>query len=219
LWLESFNQLILFYAQKEKIYQREMALLIEKQDFEKKFSRKKLLSHYFFNILEHLYTHSLLHHNNSVLLDKVKFILYYFLVDAEKETVELDKELEFYKCYIDLEEFRNSHNVSVNFNVFGKTEDYTLIPLLFEPFIGNAMKYTKHDGTGWVDIKVDATRFPVLNFYCRNNYCYNSSNIVSSENGLKILTQRLELCYKNNYELKIDQNDDFYEVMLSVTVS
>jgi LytS/YehU family sensor histidine kinase len=218
LWVESFHQLILLYVQKEKVYQEKMALFIEKQEFEKKFSRKKLLSHYFFNILEHLYVNSLTQQGNGELLDKVKFSLYYFLVDAEKEIIELDKELEFYKYYIDLEEFRCRKKVSVNFNVIGNTENYTLIPLLFEPLIGNAMKHTQSGGCGWIDIKVDATNFPVLNFHCKNNYCYRSSNIVSSENGLKILKQRLELCYKNNHELIIEQSDDFYEVLLSIMV-
>lgn len=219
LWLESFNQLIIFYKQKELVYQEEIALLIEKQEFERKFSRQKLLPHYFFNILEHVYAHSLIHHSDSELLDKVKFILYYFLVDVDKETVELDKELEFYKYYIDLEKFRSNENISVHFNVIGKTENLTILPLLFEPLIGNAMKHTMHDGMGKVDITVDVTHWPVLNFYCKNNYCKRTSHIVSSENGLKILKQRLELCYKNKYELKIAQNDDFYEVLLSITMN
>jgi len=218
LWVESFNQLILFYAKKEKFHQEEIELLIEKQQFEKNFSRKKLLSHYFFNILEYLYANSLINNNDSELLNKVKFILYYFLIDAEKETIELDKELEFYKYYIDLERIKSKKYISVNINILGTTENYMIIPLLFEPLIGNAMKHTKHDGTGWVDINVDATSFPVLNFYCKNNYCYRSSKIVSSENGLKIIKQRLELCYKNNHAIKIEQSDDLYEVSLSITV-
>jgi sensor histidine kinase YesM len=218
LWIESLYQLIILYEQKEKVYQKEMALLIEKQEFEKKFSRKRLLSHYFFNILEHLYANFLIFNSDNVLLDKIKFILYYFLVDAEKDTINLDKELEFYKYYIDLEKLRSNKETSVKFIIFGKTEDFTIIPLLFEPLIGNAMKHTRQDGAGFVDIRVDALHFPVLHFHCKNNFSNSSSNIVSSENGLKILEQRLELCYKNNYELKFEQNDEYYEVRLSVTV-
>jgi len=218
-WVEHFNRLIHLLYEKEKNYQKEITLLIEKQEFERKFSRKKLLSHYFFNVLEHLNPDSLIHHSDSELLGKVKFILYYFLVDAEKEKVELDKELAFYKYYIELENLKRQKDITVNFTVLGKVEDYTLIPLLFEPLIGNAMKYTKQDGTGRVDIEFDATQFPVLTFRCKNNYGYRSSHIVSSENGLKILEQRLELCYKNNFMLKITQKDDLYEVLLSITVS
>jgi len=216
LWIEHYNRLIHLHHEKEKIYQQEISLLIEKQEFEKKFSRKKLLSHYFFNILEHLYTDFLINSRNRKILDEVKFVLYYFLVDAEKEKVELEKELAFYSYYIELEKLRHQKKISVSFNILGKTEDYLIIPLLFEPLIGNAMKYTKQDGTGWVDIVFDATHFPNLIFHCRNNYDHRSSNIISSENGLKILKQRLELCYKNNYVLKIEQSDDLYEVTLFV---
>jgi len=217
-WVEHFNQLIHLYREKEKIHREEMALFVEKQEFEKKFSRKKLFPHYFFNILEHITMESLANNKNHELMDKVKFVLYYFLVDAEKEKIELEKELAFYKYYIDLENFRHQEDISVKFNLIGLSEKFTIIPLLFEPLIGNALKYTNHDGTGWVDILVDAQQFPTLKFYCKNNYTLHSSNIASSENGLKIFEQRLELCYKNKHALNITQGGDLYEVTLSVEV-
>ena len=218
LWVEYFNRVIILYNKKEKIHQEEILLLIEKQEFEKKFSRKKILPHYFFNILENIYARSLDSINDLELLDKLKFVLYYFLVDAEKEKVELDKELVFYKYYIDLENFRHNKKIAVDFKILGQPEEYTIIPLLFESILGNAMKYTEHDGSGWVDVTIDASHFPVLNFYCRNNYAHHHSNIISSENGLKLFKQRLELCYKDNYALKIEQNVDYYEVTMSITV-
>jgi sensor histidine kinase YesM len=217
--VEYFNRLILLYKEKETIHKKEMALLVEKQEFEKKFSRKKLLPHYFFNILEHINIDVLSNDTNNELIDKVKFILYYFLVDAEKEKIQLEKELTFYKYYIELEKFRYKENISVNLNFLGKPDDYEIIPLLFEPLINNAMKYTKHNGTGWVNIIIDALQFPVLKFSCRNNYIQRTSNIISSENGLKILEQRLDLCYNNKHYLSITQDDDVYEVLLSVDIS
>jgi len=220
LWIEYLNQLIVFYDKNEKIHHKEMALLIEKQEFEKQFSRKKLLSHFFFNIIEHFSASCLLNHKEKTadveLLDKLKFVLYYFLVDAEKDKTELNKELAFYKYYIDLEKFRKNNRIEIDLKVLGKPDDYTIIPLLFEPLIGNALKHTKHDGTGRIDIVVDATCFPKLVFRCKNNFCYSSANIVSSENGLKILQQRLDLCYTNKYTLDITQKDDLYDVTLLI---
>jgi LytS/YehU family sensor histidine kinase len=186
---------------------------MEKQEFEKKFSRKKLVPHYFFNILELIRGKT---NNNRELLNKVKFILYYFLVDAEQEKIELDKELDFYKYYIELEKLRHKEKISVNFSVLGKTENILILPLLFEPLIGNAMKYTIKDDTGWVDIIINTTCFPVLSFCCKNNYSQFLQKIVSSESGLKILRQRLELCYFNKHTLNIIKSDDFYEVTLSI---
>jgi len=218
-WVEYFNRLIYSYHIKEKIHQAEIALLIEKQEFEKNFSRKKLLPHYFFNILEHINMDALRNNSEFELINKIKFILYYFLVDAEKDRIELDKELAFYKYYIELEAFRHRKNISVDFNILGKTEDFTIIPLLFEPIINNAMKYTKHDGKGWVNIIVDALCFPILKFYCKNNFSHHPiSNITSTESGLKILEQRLELCYKNKHALIITQDDDLYDVALTIEV-
>jgi len=217
-WLEHFNRLILLYKEKDVIHRKEIAFLNEKQEFEKKFSRKKLLPHYFFNILEHINVYSLKNKNNNELIDKLKFVLYYFLVDAEMEKIELEKEITFYKYYIELEKFRYKNNISVNFNFLGQSDNYEIIPLLFEPLIGNALKYTKHDGSGWVDITLDTSNFPILKFQCKNNYTQHTPKITSSESGLKIFEQRLNLCYDNKHSLSVIQNTDLYEVTLFVDV-
>jgi len=217
-WVEYSNRLTLLYQQSEKIHQEEILLLKEKQEFEKNYAKKTLLPHYFFNILEYVGTKSLAHQSNREILDKFKFILYYFLVDAEKDLVELDKEILFYDYYIELEKLRHSKNISVTFNVTGQIENHFIIPLLFEPIIGNAMKYTKQDGTGWVNILIDTTNFSQIKLCCKNNCLPSNTDIISSEKGLKIFQQRLDLCYKNNYTLKIDQNIDYFEVTLTIIV-
>jgi len=219
LWVESFHRLILLYEQTERVHREEILLLKEKQEFEKKFSRVKLLPHYFFNILETVCSRTVLNKESRELFEKVKFILYYFLVDAEKEKVELEKELEFYKHYIELEKLRRNCNIAVSFEVLGEPREVTIIPLLFEPLIGNAMKYAKRDETGWVEIKVDITQLPNMVFCCKNNFSEPRANVHSSESGLKILEQRLEFYYRKNYTLEIIQNDDVYEVILTVKVA
>jgi LytS/YehU family sensor histidine kinase len=218
IWVEHFNRLILLYYKQEQIHLQEISLLVEKQNFEKIFSRKRLLPHYFFNILEHIYAKSSIKGNDDEHFDKLKFVLYYFLVDAEEEFVELDKEIMFYKHYTELENFRHNYHVCVNFNVFGQTDNCLIIPLLFEPIISNAMKYAKKDDTGYVNIEIDTTRLPKLNLYCKNDFDSFSLNSISSENGLKILKQRLELCYKDKYSLKIFKKDNTYEVFLSIII-
>lgn len=216
--LEYFYRLTHLYHEKEKVHQKEIMLLIEKQEFEKKYSRKKLLPHYLFNILEHISIESLANYSDNKLIDKIKFVLYYFLVDAESEKIELEKDLAFYKYYIELENLRHRKNILIQYNIIGQTERFKVIPLLFEPLIGNAMKYTKQDGTGLVNITVDAQNFPVLKFHCINNYLYHASNIISSDNGLKIFEQRLQLCYTNKHVFTITQNEDFFEVALTIEV-
>ena len=217
-WVESFNRLIRLFYEKERIYQQEMALLIEKQEYEKNFSRKKILPHYFFNLLEHFYTKTLDNNNEHELLNKIKFVLYYFLVDAEKDNTDLEKEIVFYQYYIELENFRYKNSIAANINVTGEVYHCFIIPLLFEPIIGNAMKYTNHDGSGWVNIDFDFSLLPVLYFRCKNNFSPHSENVASSDSGLKMLKQRLELCYKNNYTLTINQGDDYFEVEISIVL-
>jgi len=215
-WVESFNRLIRLYHEKERIFQKEMALMIEKQEYEKNFSRKKILPHHFFNLLEHFYAKALDNNQEHELLNKVKFILYYFLVDAEKEKTELEKELVFYKYYVELENFRYKNSIDAKVNILGEVWDGSIIPLLFEPVVGNAMKYTHHDGAGVVNIDFDFTHAPILHFRCINNFTPHPENLTSSDSGLKMLKQRLELCYKNNYTLTFNQGEDYFEVILTI---
>ena len=218
-WVEYSNRLTLLYHQSEKVHQEEIVLLKEKQEFEKNYAKKTLLPHYFFNLLEYIGANLLNNKSNREVLDKFKFILFYFLVDADKELVELEKEIVFYNYYIELEKLRHPQKISVNFSVTGQLENFFIIPLLFEPIIGNAMKYTKQDDTGWVDILIDTTHFPYIKFRCKNNCLPYNTDSISAEKGLKIFQQRLDLCYKNNYSLKIDQNTDFFEVRLTIVVA
>jgi len=218
LWVEYFNRLISLFYKKEKIHQEEILLLKEKQEFEKNYSRRFLLPHYFFNLLEHIQTKLFTTKYDSELLDCFKFILYYFLVDSEKDTVELDKEVMFYKYYIELEKIKHQNVIAVRFVVLGQTENFFIIPLLFEPIIGNAMKYTKQDGTGWVEIEFDITNSSFLKFICKNNFSESNNNIVSSESGLKILIERLELFYKNKYSYSVNKTVDLYEATLSLVL-
>ena len=218
IWVEYFYRLILFLDKKDAIQQKEILFLREKQEFEKNFSRKKLLLHYFFNILELVRIKNSAQINDNELIDKINFILYYFLVDAEQDKVELEKELAFYNYYIELENLRHKEKALVNISVLGKTENIFIIPLLFEPIIGNAMKYSKKDDSSNISITFDVTHFPILTFYCGNKYSKTISNTTSSECGLKILKQRLELCYKNKFDLHINQSNDYYEVTLSIEV-
>lgn len=217
-WIEYFYRILLFFYKKDMIQRREISFLKEKQEFEKNFSRKKLIPHYFFNILELVRINNSDYEKNEELLDKIKFILYYFLVDTEHEKVEFEKELAFYRYYIDLENLRHKKSITVNFEVYGDNKDFFVIPLLFEPLIGNALKYSKKDGTGVVDITFDISQFPAIKFYCRNNYSKHTKSIISSESGLKILEQRLDLCYNGKHSLKINQSDDYYEVTLLLKV-
>jgi len=210
--------IIFFYRKQEKINKKEKALSFEKQEFERKFTRKKIFPHFLLNIMEYIYVKFIDNEKEFEILDKFKFVLYYFLVDSEKEMVELEKELVFYKYYVDLDNYRKNDRVEVIINVEGKTEECMIIPMLFEPLIGNAMKHTKQDGSGFVNITIDATKYPKLYFYCCNNFPKNPQNLISSENGLKIMEQRLSLCYNNKYSMKTTQEDDLYKVELVINV-
>jgi len=86
-------------------------------------------------------------------------------------------------------------------------------PMLFIPFIENAFKHAsnkKMNGAITLEISIDDKQ---IRFNCTNMYD-RSKSLVSAHSGLGIalLRQRLDLLYKDHYELEINQTENTFSV-------
>jgi len=123
--------------------------------------------------------------------------------------------LNYIKNYISLQNLRLKDSSGVRINIYGKI-DYKIEPLLLISFIENAFKYGT-DYNGKTDIRI---RIEVL----ENNLTFEVSNYVSMHKrddqnsgvGLKNVKNRLRLQYPNTHELKIEESDKLFSVMLKL---
>jgi LytS/YehU family sensor histidine kinase len=173
--------------------------------------------HFLFNTLNNIYSFSLENSPKTPgLIIKLSSLLSYMLYDCRSEEVLLEKEIEVMKDYIDLEKERYGNKLEISINIEGDIKDKYIAPLLMLPFLENAFKHGTSEQLEkpWLSIDV-MVRTNLLT--CK---IVNSKNemAVTSENGIGIqnVKKRLQFLYPGKYELKINDEGDFFVVSLTL---
>jgi two-component system sensor histidine kinase AlgZ len=176
--------------------------------------------HFLFNTLNNIYSFSLDRSPKTPeLILKLSSLLSYMLYDCKAEQVKLEKEVEIMKDYIDLEKERYGNTIEISWTVEGAIRDVFISPLLMLPFLENAFKHgaSEQIEKPWlgVDISVanNILKFKITN--SKNEYSSQSNNGI----GINNVKKRLEFLYPGKYELKINDEGDFFAVSLMVKLS
>jgi len=150
----------------------------------------------------------------SSYLQKLSDILRFVVYETSLEKIPLTKELDYIRKYIELQQIRVSNKEYVNLKISGNPGQLMIGPMLFIPFIENAFKHAsnkKMNGAITLEILIaeKQIRFTCINIYDR------SKSLVEEQSGLGIalIRQRLDLLYKGQYELEINQRENSYCVM------
>ncbi len=205
-WL--LKQRELLQAQQEKI-KAELQLL-----------KAQVHPHFLFNTLNNIYSFSLDRSPKTpALILKLSSLLSYMLYDCKAEEVRLEKEVAIMKDYLDLEKERYGDTIEISWNVEGDTSDNFISPLLMLPFLENAFKHgaSEQIEKPWmgVDISVVANQLKFKITNSKNEFTSQSNSGI----GINNVKKRLEYLYPGKYELKINDEGDFFAVSLMVKLS
>ncbi len=154
----------------------------------------------------------------SKVLFKLEDLLRYQIHDSSREIVSLASDIRFLNDYLNLEKIRRD-NFQFTLKQEGDIESIWIQPLLFIPFVENAVKYSfDSEHSSFVDItfKVDDRK---LEFYCRNSVpgiFVNKGKVGGI--GLANIQRRLKLLYPDRYELKQMESENQYTVILNMIV-
>jgi sensor histidine kinase YesM len=149
----------------------------------------------------------------SSYLQKLSDILRFVVYETSLEKIPLTKELDYIRKYIELQQIRTSNKQYVNLMISGDPGQLMIGPMLFIPFIENAFKHAsnkKMNGAVTLEISIEDK---LVRFNCTNMYD-SSKSPVSAHSGLGIalIRQRLDLLYKDLYELEINQTENTFSV-------
>lgn len=149
----------------------------------------------------------------SSYLQKLSDILRFVVYETSQEKIPLTKELAYIRKYVELQQIRTSNKQYVNLIISGDPGQLMIGPMLFIPFIENAFKHAsnkKMNGAVTLEISIGDKQ---VRFNCTNMYD-RSKSLVEAHSGLGIalLRQRLDLLYKDNYELEINQTENTFSV-------
>ena len=196
------------------------ALMKEKVAAELSLLKSQVQPHFIFNTLNNIYMLSLKNSpQTSDMIYRLSALLSYMLYDTKRQYIEIEKEIDYVKNYINLEKIRYGERLDVQLNVFNNVRGVMVTPLLFLPLVENAFKHGVSNAVddSWIHIDISLKKktlvFKVENSVIKEKY---TSNDFGSGLGLENLKRRLEILYPNRHELKVMNDDCSYLATLKI---
>ncbi len=195
-------------------------LMKEKVAAELSLLKSQVQPHFIFNTLNNIYMLSLKNSpQTSDMIYRLSALLSYMLYDTKRQYIEIEKEIDYVKNYINLEKIRYGERLDVQLNVFNNVRGVKVTPLLFLPLVENAFKHGVSNAVedSWIHIDISLKR-NILVFKIENSVIKekNVSNGFGNGIGLENLKRRLEILYPNRHELKAMNDDCSYLATLKI---
>ena len=196
-------------------------LILEKQNVKSELAllRSQVNPHFLFNTLNTI--HSFVNNNHQKAaraVIKLSDIMRYMLYEAAREKITLDKEIEYLRSYITLQNFRLEKSRFVDLKLKGETSGILIPPMLFTPFVENAFKHSKKkDKETGIIIDFEVINNTVLFEITNDIDPVISEEFIKSEGlGLKNVKRRLELLAPHKHKLEIIEKDNNFIVRLQI---
>lgn len=188
---------------------------------ELKHLKRQINPHFLFNMLNN--ANVLIKKNPeeaSQLLFKLEDLLRYQINDSSKDRVELSSDIRFLNDFLNLEKIRRDRFEYV-LSKEGDINKVSLPPLLFIPFVENAVKHNPDsENASFVHISFKVWNNE-LTFQCTNSkppHPPEESKTKPGGLGLKNIKRRLDLLYPGKHALQIEDNESNYKVSLHLTL-
>jgi two-component system, LytTR family, sensor kinase len=193
----------------------------EQLQTELSFLKSQINPHFFFNTLNNIYALAAVNSPNTApSILKLSAIMRHLISDSQQEKVELEKEIQFIKNYIDLQLVRLTDKVDVQFTITGQENNHSIAPLLFIAFVENCFKYgvsTKENS--FIHIAINSTANAIQ--FTAHNRIVNSHNTIAVTTGIGLnnVKRRLNLLYHEAHYLQIDEKNNEFLVTLNITTA
>jgi sensor histidine kinase YesM len=185
---------------------------------ELKYLRSQLNPHFLFNGLNTVYG-SIDMANTLARNMLVQFsdLLRYNLYEADVDMIAMEKEITHLRNYVALQKARSNDNMEVTLNVNYQDGTVKVAPLIFMAFVENAFKHASRDDKAVNRITISLNQQPgKIDFICENTY--DDAGSLPGGIGLTNASRRLELLYKDRYQLDIKNQNNVYRVQLILTL-
>jgi len=183
---------------------------------ELKFLKSQINPHFLFNMLNN--ANILVGEDPemaSYILVRLDDLLQYQLHESTQDEVYLENDIHFLTNFLELEKIRRD-NFDYEISKRGNIENIQVPPLLFVPFVENAVKHnSSKSGDSYVHISFELEK-EKLTFICKNS----TSAIVSKKKdgglGLANIRRRLDLLFENEYSLEQIKTETDYTAKLQL---
>jgi sensor histidine kinase YesM len=206
-----------FYYAHKNILERNLLFQNEiiGRDEEIRYLKAQLNPHFLFNAMNNLYGTALTEPNETP--DKIlelSDLLRYQIESSKKENVTLDEEIQFIQKILNYEQNRIP-KLKIEFKTDVFSSNVLLSPMLFMPFIENAIKYSSQTEIPFIQLEIVSDR-KNLTFGIKNNFSSDRRKFSGTNTGISNTKKRLELMYKKRHNLVIVETDELYTVDLKI---
>lgn len=177
------------------------------------FLKSQINPHFLFNMINN--AHIMVDEDPKMashILDKLNDMLQYQFNDSTQDKVSLKTDIAFLSDFLVLEKVRRDH-FEYAVTIDGDIEDVEVPPLLFIPFVENAVKHNFETKSSYVHLKFRMEKGRLF-FECKNSKPAKPVKRDSGGLGLANIKRRLDLLFKNNYVLDVLETETTYTVNL-----
>ncbi len=206
-----------FYYAHKNILERNLLFKTEliDRDEEIRHLKAQLNPHFLFNALNNLYGTALTDPSETPeKILELSDLLRYQIESSKRERVSLEEEIQFIRKYLSYEQNRNL-KLKIDFETDAEFNQAHISPMLFMPFIENAIKYSAHADAPFFYLSIHSDK-KRLEFKIRNNFKNDGRKFSGTNTGISNTKKRLELTYRNKHELLISDKDEIYTVQLTI---
>lgn len=177
--------------------------------------------HFFFNSLNSIYSTSLVNpEKTSAAILQLSELMHYMFKVTQLDTIPLQQEVEYISHYINLEKARFGDKCEASIDVTGSINVVQIPPLLLLPFVENAFKHGTEVATAQSFIRVDiAVQQKELFFQVSNSIGDQLQTKPGSGTGLKNVKKRLDLLFKDKYDLQLVSEHAVYIATLRLELN
>ena len=181
---------------------------------ELKFLKSQINPHFLFNMLNNA---NILVDDDpemaSYILTKLDDLLRYQLNDSLQDKVFLSADIDFLTNFLELEKTRRD-DFDYRVHRQGDTGRVQVAPLLFIPFVENAVKHSSNSNS-YVHVSFELSGNKLI-FTCKNPVSPDTVKKEAGGLGLANIRRRLDLLFDNNYYLEQTRTDTEYSVHLEL---
>jgi hypothetical protein len=183
------------------------------------FLKSQVNPHFLFNTLNNIYALCQVNSRNAApMVGKISEMMRYMIYDCTSDLVPLQRELDYLKNYIDLNQLKSNRKLNASIEVVGNPNGLKIAPLLLINFLENSFKHgdLNLNGDGFIKVHL-AIRGLELVFSVRNSFRDSPpSREEQTGIGLENVKHRLSLLYPGRYSLMIDKNNSIFEIELKL---
>ncbi|MCR9063438.1 MAG: histidine kinase [Cytophagales bacterium] len=204
----------------QRIKEQKLRVQTEKQlhKAELDFLKAQINPHFLFNTLNFVYGDvvSKSERAGSAILGLTN-LLRYTVESTKSEQSNLKKEVDAIEEFLKLQRVRFGKRVNVTFTKNGLFPFFAMPPLVLMSLVENAFKYgVLDDPENPIEISLDVEK-EGLQFGCINKVRQDFTDKETTAVGIANIKRRLDLVYKENYDLIVNNSGDIYEVILTVS--